>query len=383
LTSRSPLLDLIRAYLAGRTDFPFVSLDPACLSWSLESGLGPLLARTSRDDPGARAAPAWAEVRGSDLACRVLMEQQAEATVELIEACRPKVGALTLLKGIWLSHTLYPEPHLRPMRDVDVMVEPEAVGDVERILVGLGYRPVEGLDPASFRAHHHAVPYRHPATGVHVEVHRGLVRPDGPYGSDRPFDPAHVRAGLREGVFRGRPVRHLADELQVVYLAAHWAAGGNASRGPGGQLVLIDVVRLAASVDWQQVVRELAGTAAATAAVLLLTYLETRGLLVLPADVRGPLWRTQRSFGDLNLGVLHRLVDRRLLEGRPYGRWVGSRFNAEIVWTTLIRPRPAFLNLLMLPWSLWSAHSTGRRSPRARDPRARAGALTSGQPESR
>jgi len=354
--SRPPLLDLIAAYGAGRTDFAVASLPPPCLSWAVESGLGPLVARTCRDDPAAPDSPGWAEVRGSDLACRVLMEDQAEATVELIEACRPQVGLLTLLKGIWLSHTLYPEPHLRPMRDVDVMVEPDAVEEVERILVHLGYGPVEGRDPAAFRDHHHAVPYRHPATGVYVEVHRGLMRRGGPYGADRSFDREHVRGRLREGRFRGFPVRHLTDDLQVVYLAAHWAAGGNSTRGPGGQLVLVDLMGLAASVDWYQTIGELPGTAVASAVLLLLTYLETRGLLVLPPDVRRSLWRTQRSFGSANLAFLHRLMDRHLGEGRPYGRWVNSRYNAEIVWTTLLRPRPALVNLLALPASLWVAH---------------------------
>jgi hypothetical protein len=291
------------------------------------------------------------------------MEQQAEATVELVEACRPHVGLLTLLKGIWLSHTLYPEPHLRPMRDVDVMVEPDAVGEVERVLLRLGYRPVEGLDPAGYRMHHHAIPYRHPGTGVHFEVHRGLVRPAGPYGGDRLFDRERVRARVREGLFRGRPVRHLADELQVVYLAAHWAASGNSSRGPGGQLVLIDLMRLAATVDWEEVLAELPGTAAAAAVLLLLTYLETRRLLVLAPDVRRALWRSQRSFGAANLAFLQWLIDRRLAEGRAYGRWVNSRYNVEIVWTTLLRPRPALVNLLALPRSLWAAHWGPRARP--------------------
>jgi len=363
ILSRPPLLDVIAAYGSGRTDFPLASLPGACLSWALESGLGPLLARTCRDDPATPGSPGWAEVRGSDLACRVLMGSQADATVELIEACRPRVGPLTLLKGIWLSHALYPEPHLRPMRDVDVMVEPDAVEEVERVLVRLGYEPVEGRDPAAFRNHHHAVPHRHPATGVYVEVHRGLVRPGGAYGADRPFDRGHVRARLQDGLFRGCPVRHLADELQVAYLAAHWAASGNGPRGPGGQLVLIDLMGLAATVDWQRVVGELPGTAAASAVLLLLTYLETRGLLVLAPDVQRALWRSQRSFGAANLAFLHWLMDRRLGEGRPYGRWVNSRYNAEIVWTTLLRPRPALVNLLALPSSLWMAHWGPRRMP--------------------
>ena len=94
----------------------------------------------------------------------------------------------------------------------------------------------------------------------------------------------------------------------------------------------------------------------AGAVLLLLEYLETRGLVGLEPSVRDGLWRSQRTFGRASLALLHRSMDRRLGEGRPYGRWVDSRYNAEILWTTLLRPRPALLNLLALPASLVQAH---------------------------
>lgn len=366
---RPPLLDLIAAYGSGRTDFPFASLPTACRSWALQSGLGPLLARTCRDDPAAAGAPGWAEVRGADLAARVETEDLADATAELIEACLPRVGLITLLKGIWLSHAVYPEPHLRPMRDVDVMVEPDAVAEVEQVLLGLGYSPAPGCDPAEYRDHHHAVPYRHPATAVCVEVHRRLLPAHGGYGADGVFEAAHVRACLREGLFRGRPARHLSDELQVVHLAAHWAGSGKATGSAGGQVVWLDLLSLAPIVDWPRVLDEVPGTAAASALVLLTSYLQARGLLALDPQVREALWRSQRSFGKANLAFLRWLIDRRLAVGRPYGRWVLSRYNVEVVWGTLLRPRPSLANLAALPSALWRAH-WGGHAPTGRPPRS-------------
>jgi len=364
--TRPPLLDVIAAYGSGRTDFPFASLPAPCLSWALGSGLAPLLARTCRDDPAAAGSPGWDEVRGADLAARVETEYLADAAIELIEACRPRVGLITLLKGIWLSHTVYPEPHLRPMADIDVMVEPNAVEEVEQVLLGLGYGPLPGWDPAQYRHHHHAVPYRHPQTSVSVEVHRRLMRADGPYGGDDVFDTARVRACLREGLFRGRPARHLSDELQVVYVAAHWA--GTGPKAADAQMAWLDVMGLAPRIDWRRVLDEVPGTAAASALVALTSYLQTRRLLALDPEVQDGLWRSQRSFGAANLALLRLILDRRLAEGRPDGRWVFTRYNAEIVWETLLRPRPPLVNLLALLPSLYRAH-WGRRTPT--DPRPR------------
>lgn len=349
---RPPILDVIATYRAGRADFPLARLDDRRLSWALESGLGPLLARTCHDDPQATSLPAWDDLRASDLAARVENGDQADATVDLIRACGPRVGRLTLLKGIWLGHSLYPEPHLRPMRDVDVLVEPERVAEVERVMLELGYRPAGSADGPDYREHHHTVPYRHSRSGVWLEVHRGLVSPRGPYGRDPLFRGDHVREQLRDAEFQGEPVRCLSNELQLAYLAAHWAGSPEVIGGAGAQLVLIDILGLAPVVDWEAVVRGLDGQSVASAIVLLVSYLETRGLLTLEARVRAALWRSQRSFGTVSLAFLRELMDRRLLDGGDYGRWVRSRRNLEITWSGLLRPRSGWVNLLALPWSL-------------------------------
>ncbi len=359
---RPQLLDLFAAYRAGRTDYPLASLDEDRLAWALKMGLGPILARTCRDDGGASRSPEWDAIRAADLTARVVMGEQRDATAELIEACAERVGELTLLKGIWLSDALYPEPHLRPMRDVDVMVEPERVAEVESILLELGYEPQPGGSPDQYRTHHHAVPYCHPATGVWFEIHRRLLPARGLYGDDAVFDAGSVRAHQQAALFEGLPVRRLSDPLQLLYLAAHWAGSFKAISGAGGLLVMLDLLAIAPSIDWDEAVRPLPGTAVASALLLLLSYLEARDLLRPEPRVMEALWRSQRSFGGLNLRFLHLLMDLRLADGRPYGRWVRSRRNLEIVWNTFLRRRSALLNLASLPWGLVPERWRGRTS---------------------
>ena len=356
---RPPILDVIAAYRAGRTDHPLARLQGRRLDWALESGLGPLLARTCRDDPQAPSLPDWEHVRGADLAARVVAEELAEATLDVIRACAPRVGRIALLKGIWLSHALYPEPHLRPMRDVDLLVAPESVADVERILGELGYEPGAHDDVHDYSRHHHAVPYRHPATGVWIEVHRGLVPPQGPYAQDPAFTRERIRAQLVDAEFRGEPVQRLADDLQLAYLAAHWAGSLKMVSGAGTISLLLDVLGILPDVDWDAVVRGIEGSAAAGALFLLLRYLETRSLLALPPGVQDALRRRQRAFGRANLAMLHALIDWRQADGFDFGGVVRSRRNFEIVWTTLLRPRGPLANLLALPWELVPARWKG------------------------
>lgn len=357
--ARPPLLDLVDAYRAGRTDFPAGRLPPARLAWAVESGLAPVVARTGAAFVRA-GGPGADVVRGADLAARIVAADQSEATAALLDACRGRVGPLTLLKGIWLGHTVYPEPHLRPMRDVDVLVAPEEVAEVESILRTLGYRPAVEPDVHDYASHHHAVPYRHPQTAVVVEVHRALVPASGPFGSDPAFAPDAVKRRLADDTFRGRPVRRLADGLLLAHLAAHWSSSLKTVGGPGGLVVLLDLLGLAERIDWSAAAADLRGSAAARPLWLLLGYLEARGLPILPPGVRALVRPRLGGLDQVSLAALHALMDARAADGRPFGKVLLTRRTFEIVWKTLLRPGSAARNLASLPWWLLPSRWTGR-----------------------
>ena len=357
--ARPPLLDLVEAYRTGRTDFPAGRIPPARLAWAIESGLAPVLARASASFVHGGGADADA-IRGADLAARIVADDQSEATVALIDACQGRVGPLTLLKGIWLGHALYPEPHLRPMRDVDVMVEPGEVAEVEDVLRGLGFLPAVEPDVDDYRDHHHAVPYRHPHTGVVIEVHRALVPANGPFGADATFSLDNVHRHVTADTFRGRPVRRLSDGLLLGHLAAHWSSSFKAVGSAGGLVVLLDLLALVDRVDWARAADDLRGSTAVRSLWLLLAYLETRGLRALPPDVRALVRPPLGAADAVSIALLHALMDVRVANGRPYGDLLFTRRTFEIVWKTLLRPGPAALNLASLPWSLLPSRWTGR-----------------------
>ena len=93
---------------------------------------------------------------------------------------------------------------------------------------------------------------------------------------------------------------------------------------------------------------------------LLVGYLERRGLTTLPAEVRRRLARPPHSLGRAPEALLHRLMDRYLMAGRPFGRLLPlHRF--ERVWESLLAPRRPALRLLQAalgalpsPRRLWS-----------------------------
>jgi hypothetical protein len=80
-----------------------------------------------------------------------------------------------VLKGAALSHLIYPEPGLRPMRDLDILVDRQKASRAQDALAGLGFQ-VPQLDPWHRPARHLAAAALD-RDGLHisVEIHRQLT----------------------------------------------------------------------------------------------------------------------------------------------------------------------------------------------------------------
>ena len=283
----------------------------------------------------------------------MIAAEQIDAIDEIVQACGRQVEPPTLLKGISVSAQVYPEIHLRPMRDIDFLVDEDAIPAVESVLLELGYqrRPTE--PPEFYRAHHHTTPFFHPQKKVWVEVHRALFSVRSPVGSDRVFSGDNVKAARLRTELRGRPVNRLSDELQLVYLASHWAYGSGFVR-VGGMVAMLDMIYLlrnARSVRWDQILDWLDGAAAATPVYLLLAYLDQYGLVDLPPGVLGELSRRQRSFGRASLKMLHATIDRYVTDGCEFGALVSER-SFYILWRTLLLPQRPSRKLPLVLWNL-------------------------------
>jgi hypothetical protein len=333
-----PLLGLLRAVVDGCAPPDGDALDAGLVRRAIEGGLGPLLRRLTADESPLTASSAWAAVVGAELAARMRCEVQLRALEDLLDLWAGRVPPPTLLKGISLCLTQYAAPHLRPMGDLDLLVDAEWIGEVERLVRELGYRAVGS--PERYRRHHHITPLVHPDTDVWIELHHALFPPSTALGADAVFGTPSLRAERRPALFRGRPVHHLSPELQLVYLPAHWAQSPKLLVYARGLLSMLDtmlVLRDRASLRWPAVLGWLDGAAAATQVYLMLAYLDARGLVALRPEILDGLRRRQRSFGPGGLRLAFELLDRYVVDGRPRGRLVDDRVLA-LAWRALLQP---------------------------------------------
>ena len=212
-----------------------------------EHRLQPLLYAIYRDDgqiPGTIRAGWRTAHRSAAMVCLVQKAELAE-TAALLEA---KGFAPIALKGSYLAWHAYPTPAQRPMRDLDLLVEPDTVLAAFECLQVAGYRLAETpemplADIVRLEKH---LPVLIAPRGTPVELHHRLWEPSGRLDH---ATPAPAEADIRQRAIRLDGIAFPAPEDTLVHLIVHAVYGHRLDCGP---LVLSDLRFLAQgqSIDW-------------------------------------------------------------------------------------------------------------------------------------
>ena len=345
-TMAPPMIGLLQAASEGRRDWRLSALDEAQVCWAVERGLGPLLLYTTTCDATGATGPSWPLLQATHLTAQILGGEQLDAMVEIIDACVGHTSLLTLLKGISICDQHYPQPYLRPMRDIDFLVEEVDRPTVESILFTLGYRQQSTNPPELFERHHHSMPFYHPQRGVWVEVHRCLVSGNRGAAADKVFSLEHVKRQLQLSEFHGRKVYRLSNEFQIVYISAHWCWGLTMV---DGLIAMLDIIYLLRNTKeqlrWELILHWLHGSLAALHLSLILTYLQKYQLIDIAPEIPQKLFSSQYSVAGFNLKILQIIIDRYVVEGKDFGPHCTSE-DLNHVWVTLLSPGSPIHNLI-------------------------------------
>jgi hypothetical protein len=338
-------------------------LDPAWCSeqaeaarqfkWVLDGGLGPLLHRAALPHLG-QLPPTWREaLRSADLTARLAHADRVETALEVVERCAERHIPAVLLKGISVSDQLYPAEHLRPMTDVDVLVPQEAYAGLEQTLLQRGYERLEHL---AVPGHHHGAPLRHTRLRTVVELHTGLFPPDSPLSEGSTFASQRM---LRQSIashYHGRPVRRLASEDQLAYVASSWFNDlTNCRPHPSFLASAFDAAYLLGAwgrtFDWDGLLDALDNDWARASLHLMVSYLPRYGVEPPPPAALTRLARQQRLVGPLQFRLIHRMLDRQQFGGRPWNHALPPPMPGRYSLAHQVRKRV----LPRLPWGARAA----------------------------
>lgn len=174
---------------------------------------------------------------------------------EVTEALTAAGIDFAVLKGCALLGGVYPDPALRPIRDLDLLIRPSEVARANQLLIDqCGCVPqsqVTGEMLEDYTAHKHVEPLWHAARGVPIELHVRLV--DRPRRGDGGllFDPERLLGRAVPRKLGGRTLPCLAWPETLLHLIAHGVHDHQLNNGP---LLLTDALAIARSgeVDWEE-----------------------------------------------------------------------------------------------------------------------------------
>lgn len=226
--------------------------DDIC-TMAIQHRVAPLLFRRSAGCPEwAIPAEAMARLKRAHAAAArrsITLVYELHRVGTLLDAASIRWAAL---KGAWLGLTAYPEAALRPVRDLDVLVERERAVEAYRLLLDAGFHRQPG-DAISLEQAARGDGFRHlpslvaPQSGMIVEVHTRLFDSGAREGAQR-FAAAALARAQRTAV-AGRATPFLSAENNALHLVAHAALDSTFDNGP---LIFTDFAWLARRerVDW-------------------------------------------------------------------------------------------------------------------------------------
>ena len=132
-----------------------------------------VLSTVLRNLPFPAQDPAFDQIRQeadctriAALALSAMLSQHAERILD-----KARGLPVTIVKGPTFARRIYPNAGLRPFTDLDLLVRPEASGQLDTVLRDQGFIAVKtGLEPARLETK-----WIHRGTGALVEVHTDLV----------------------------------------------------------------------------------------------------------------------------------------------------------------------------------------------------------------
>jgi hypothetical protein len=101
---------------------------------------------------------------------------------DILDAFEAASIRVLALKGAALAHILYPSPGLRPLSDLDLLVDPPEAAQAQAVLAGMGFDAKSQPTDRRFVGHHHLPPALLLRDGqfVQVEIHTDALSSDTP-----------------------------------------------------------------------------------------------------------------------------------------------------------------------------------------------------------
>lgn len=220
--------------------------------WLAEDhGLVPLVRRQARALGLPVPVRAQQQMTASALRHREASRVHAVTLVDIVGALRERGIPHVVLKGAVLAFDVYPEPGLRPRKDIDLLVRPEDAPHAVTALKAIGFGDTS--DPQPQGAHHHLPALVRAREGfrVSVEIHTDAISHDQPDS----LTLAGMTEAARSIEVNGVDMPALGHVDMLRHLTAHLLQPGEHTRLIGVVDLLEYSARHSDAIDWDRLRR--------------------------------------------------------------------------------------------------------------------------------
>ncbi len=161
----------------------------------------------------------WAALRRSFLVNGARNLLLSKEMLQVAGALHARGIPLLLLKGAYLAAFVYPEPAMREMADLDLLVRAGHLEETAGVLESLGFAAQYPYRHDEQVSHRHHLPAYGKANGVHIELHWNIVAPS----AHEPVDPGSLWERAVPASIDGVAVFGLCPEDLLLHICGHAA----------------------------------------------------------------------------------------------------------------------------------------------------------------
>lgn len=351
MKSLSPLLNAISA---NKTNLNIKTISDELLTFAIDSGMAAYLSYCSKDNETSKHFERNNTLKAADLTAKMITHVQLQALNNLLEVALPVINEIILLKGICICQNYYPQPHMRIMSDIDVLVSGKDSEQLKIILLEMGYTQKSEYSEAFYLSHHHSMPFYNKENNVWIEVHSHLFSGSNPALHDSLFDINNIfehSIPMHKERYSNK-VKQLNPELQLIYICTHWADELKINKAC---VQLVDMILLIKNnqkgIDWDKLFILANNTASASYLYLILSYFEKTQIIEIPTNYAKSFQLKYKNMGYLNKLILHKIISYYILGEKTCNKLINEN-NLKIIWSTLLQPSSSFCNIVKTPWNI-------------------------------
>ncbi len=342
-----PMSEVVCFLASICTDAGNTSLSEKTINWLIQTKLAAavLYYTPEKDIPPVFVS----QLKAEELSAKFWYQSQFSSAMALIAELNAHNITPTLLKGLSVSTQYYPEPYFRAMRDIDLLVTPQDIEQVEKLMPHLDYVQRSNESESFYKSHHHTMPWQHTKNETWFEIHKKLFSNSLPHYSETIFgiDSIHKNKYPDTLQYKDKTlnVYRLDPELQLVYITAHWA---RSFKRTGGLFAFIDTALIInkATIDWEKLYK-LSNDPYIANYIFILFSLLIKHRLVKNEAAKEYIKKLKHSIGAERY-IINYFISAYLFTSKPFGR-ILTENNVKIFWRLLFRPIPSAYKFFLLP----------------------------------